>query len=188
MIECICALVPSIDTATHVVLAIHAAEAKKPTGTGLLAARCLRNARVVVVDDAPPAALELGAPAVVLADVEGAIDVRDVVDVVGGRVRTLVVPDGTWRQARRIRRRIPGVDTLPCVKLPPGAPTEYALRSDAHDGGLATLEAIARALAILEDDAAIESAMMAPFRALVQRTLAARGVRVGHGARVDQNA
>jgi DTW domain-containing protein YfiP len=124
------------------------------------------NSEVAVVDGGaglPPSDL---ANAAALADVEGAVDVREM------KPATLVVPDGTWRQARRIRRKL----ALPCVTLPPGAPTEYALRSDAHEGGLATLEAIARALVLL--DGIDAEPMLIPFRAMVEHTLARRG-RVG---------
>jgi DTW domain-containing protein YfiP len=73
-------------------------------------------------------------------------------------------------------RRIPGLEALPRVTLVDPRPTEYKLRAEPRDGGLATIEAIARAWGILEGPA-IEDAMLAVFREMVSRTLHLRGVR-----------
>lgn len=89
----------------------------------------------------------------------------------------LIVPDGNWRQASKMRKRIPGLAAVPCVTLPDVGPTDYRLRAETHEGRLATLEAIARALCILEGEAGpqIEVAMLAVFRVMVERTLWLRG-------------
>jgi DTW domain-containing protein len=89
----------------------------------------------------------------------------------------LVVPDGNWRQAGKMRRRVPGLAELPRVSLPAMPPTAYRLRAELREGGLATLEAIAGALAILEGERgpAIEAALLAVFRVMVDRTLWSRG-------------
>ena len=47
---CICALIPQLDTRARLVLLVHYDEARKPTNTGQLAARCLRRADVEIVD------------------------------------------------------------------------------------------------------------------------------------------
>jgi DTW domain-containing protein YfiP len=64
---------------------------------------------------------------------------------------------------------------VPCATLPAGgAPSTYRLRSEAHEHGLATLEAIARAMGLLEGPD-VQAALEYPFRAMVERTLWARG-------------
>jgi DTW domain-containing protein len=87
---------------------------------------------------------------------------------------TLIVPDGTWRQARRVRSRVPGLGDVPCVALPAGEPSIYGLRSAARRGGLATIEAIARAFELLEGPHVRET-LERVFRAMVERTLWSRG-------------
>jgi DTW domain-containing protein YfiP len=62
----------------------------------------------------------------------------------------LVVPDGTWSQAKRLAHRAPGVQTLPRVTFTPQSESAYVLRRNKRPGGLCTLEAIAAALRILE--------------------------------------
>lgn len=63
----------------------------------------------------------------------------------------LIVPDGTWRQAQKVSFREPGVKGIPTVKLPPGEPTFYQLRSEPHLGHLCTGEAIARAMEFMAE-------------------------------------
>ena len=69
---------------------------------------------------------------------------------------------------------MPGLRDVPCVSLQPDVPTIYRLRAEFHAGRLATLEAIARALGIL-DGAPVRQAMERVFRVMVERTLWLRG-------------
>jgi DTW domain-containing protein YfiP len=91
---------------------------------------------------------------------------------------TLIVPDGNWRQASRVRQRVGGLRDVPCVSLPAGAPSRYRLRAEAHDTGLATIEAIARALGLLEGDNGprVRDTLALVFAAMVDRTLWSRGM------------
>ncbi len=89
----------------------------------------------------------------------------------------LVVPDGTWRQAKKFRRREPLLAKLPCVKLPVGLPSEYALRKQHMEGGLSTYEATVRALGVLEgtvDGPQLQARMESVFREMSRRFLVAR--------------
>jgi DTW domain-containing protein YfiP len=61
--------------------------------------------------------------------------------------RRLVVPDGTWPQARRMIQRVPALRALPRLPLPP-APVAPRLRRPVA-GGMSTLEALAAALRAL---------------------------------------
>lgn len=173
---CICELVPRLETRTRVLLVVHREEADKPTNTGLLAARCLTNAEVIVIGerDRPPPSLALdNADSALLFPSEDATELTRAL-----RPLTLVVPDGTWRQARKMRTRVPGLARLPCVTLPAfeAASSTYRLRTERRAGGLATLEAVARALTILEEPHSdVEEQMLAVFRVMVDRTLWLRG-------------
>jgi DTW domain-containing protein len=176
---CVCALIPRIETRTRLLLVIHRAEDRKPTNTGRLAAACLVNSEVVVrghaAELAEPLRLAPGSQPVLLYPAEDAVPLVDLAPSLGPDV-TLIVPDGNWRQASKVRARVPGMREVPCVTLPASAakPSVYRLRSEAHAHGLATIEAIARAMAILEGPH-VEEALELPFRAMVERTLWARG-------------
>jgi DTW domain-containing protein len=177
---CVCALVAPIATRTRLVLVIHRYEDRKPTNTGRLAASCLVNSEIVVrghrpAEGAPPEAplaFPEGTQPLLLYPAEDATPLTAYAGA--ARPVVLVVPDGNWRQAAKMRKRVPGLAEVPCVSLPAGAPTAYRLRFEPQKGGLATLEAVARAFGVLEGPAA-EEALLRPFRAMVERTLWARG-------------
>lgn len=85
----------------------------------------------------------------------------------------LIVPDGSWAQARKVYRREKGMDQVQCVKLPPGFTSEYRLRKTHIPDGLSTYEAIARAMGIIESTE-VENKMMEVFRVMVARMVSSR--------------
>jgi len=86
----------------------------------------------------------------------------------------LIVPDGSWPQTTRFVRRETSLVGIQHVKLSPGAPSEYRLRIQRDDQNLCTLEAIARAIGVLESIDAQHS-LETLLRVLVERTLWSRG-------------
>lgn len=76
------------------------------------------------------------------------------------RVEHLIVPDGTWSQARRIERRCFGHSGLPQVSLSAEWPSVYELRR--ARSGVCTFEAVAIAIGLLSDRA-LASALLDRF-------------------------
>ena len=169
MSMCLCSLFEAkLETRTRVLLVIHRAEIRKPTNTGHLATKCLVNSSVLVRgnEEEPTEAIDFGdSEPVLLFPHDGVTELVPVDHPV-----TLIVPDGNWRQASKVRARVPGLKDVRCVTLPPGPPSIYRLRTEAHDHGLATAEAIARAMGILEGPH-VHDALMHVFRTMVERTL-----------------
>ena len=91
---------------------------------------------------------------------------------------TLFVPDGSWRQAGEMGHREPSLRSLQRVKLPTSAVSGYQLRKETKPGGLATIEAIARALGVLESPY-VEQELSRIFALMVERTLHSRGAPPG---------
>jgi len=85
-----------------------------------------------------------------------------------------VVPDGTWRQARQLLAGNPELAALPRVTVPSDAVSRYRVRHVALPQALATIEAVAAALAALEAPRAFD-ALLAPFEALVAGQIEAMG-------------
>ncbi len=83
-----------------------------------------------------------------------------------------LVADGSWRQARCLMNRCRGLDVAQRVRLPEGAPTRYRLRSPRSLDAVSTLEAVARALGVLEGPEQ-EERLERVFDELVTRTLRA---------------
>ena len=104
-------------------------------------------------------------------------DAQPIETIAGGDPVTLVVPDGTWRQAKKALTREDSLRDLPRVKLPEGSPSRYFVRKNVRGAAaLSTAEAVARALAILESEV-VAQAVMDPFDLMVSRTMALRGRR-----------
>lgn len=183
---CVCSLIPSpkLESRTRLLLVIHRSEVKKPTNTGRLAVDCLSNSETVVRGErgsqSEPLPLSPDTTPLLLYPAEDAVPLVDLAPSLTEKPVTLIVPDGNWRQAFKVRARVPGLRDVQCVTLPlsPSKPSIYRLRAEFHAHGLATIEAIARAFSILEgptDGPRIEAALELPFRSMVERTLWSRG-------------
>ena len=158
---------------------MHSSELTKPSATGPLALQSLVNGELFVhgkrgvqVDLNP--LFDVGRRVLLLYPSDDALPLAEVVAQGDPRPVTLVVPDGNWGQARRAARRVPGTGRAEKVVLPAGLPTEWGIRLETKEGGLATFEAIARALGILEGQA-VEAKLMALFRRVVHETWQMRG-------------
>ena len=178
---CLCRDLPCLDLKTRVIVMMHQAEKDKTTNTANLAKLCLKNSAVLIHGEKnEPLCLQDSLFAdtayqpILLFPEEGASELNhDTLRKLGKGPYTLVVPDGTWRQATKISRRIPELLKLPRVKLALGPPTEYQLRRRVRPEGVCTIEAIARALSVLESPQ-VEVELMRVFRVMVERTLWSR--------------
>ena len=176
---CICPSIPRYHLATRLVLIMHRREQHKPTATGPLALAALPNSelRIQGHKDRPLDCSDLDIPErrtllLYPGDDAPALS-RSLLDQ-DDRPVTLVVLDGNWRQAARMGQRLPGLAHAQMVRLPEGPRTEWGIRREEHAQGLATFEAIARALGIIESPV-VQSGLEELFRLMVQRTLQARG-------------
>jgi len=158
---------------------MHHREWKKPTATAPLFALAAPNAEIRLRGrpDQPFDASGIVSPqrrTLLLYPSDGAAVLTPELIAQDPRPITLVVPDGSWRQAAKATQREPVLENLPRVVLPDMGPTRYRLRNEPKQGGLGTFEAIARALKILEGDAVYEVLDML-FTTMVERTLSTRG-------------
>lgn len=162
---CLCAELPRVETRTRFLFVQHVMEARKRSNTGGLAALALVNARLLT-HGSPAEALDtavLSEPGTWLMFPDGPTAQPD-----APPPRQLVVLDGSWSQARRMTQRIPELRALPRLVLPPPEPGLLRLREPTHPSGMSTLDAVARAVALLEGpEAAAEMERLAALR--VQR-------------------
>lgn len=184
---CLCAELPTVVTRARIVVIRHVREVVKPSGTARIAQLALPSLEIVDYRDergplpdwlrddplTPPDVLPPDLVGDRLRTLDGAALLFPTGRTSEEPPRTLVVLDGTWRQARQMYRRIPGCAALPTVSLSGGSDVRR-LRSSRAPGERSTLEAIADALAILEGEE-----VAAPLRALhdrfVLQSLKARG-------------
>lgn len=176
--HCLCALIPSLDSRTRVLLLQHPSEVNHALNTARLAALGLNNAQLVVgevFEDLPTLLNPPGFQARLLFPADEAQPLQAYVP--GEQPLLLVVPDGTWRKARKMLHLNPLLAALPRVTLAEGSVSRYRLRKAPGPGALSTVEAIVQALQVLEAPASFEP-LLKPFEALIEGQIAAMGDEV----------
>ncbi len=176
--KCICSEIPTLTNKTRLTVLMHHRESYKTTNTARLAHLSLKNSQIIVrglpqqpIDFAnlwneneEPLFLTLNEKSEVLSPELVASFKKPV---------HLIVPDGNWRQASKVGKREPALQSIRWVKLPPGPLSNYRLRFEHLKEGLSTLEAIARALGIIESSN-LQVELERIFTLMVDRTLETR--------------
>jgi DTW domain-containing protein YfiP len=148
---CLCAEIPRLEPRTRFLVLRHASERNRASNSARWAALALG---CPVVDYGAPGEPLDEAP--LREEGTWVLFPRAGPAPPGPAPRRVVVLDGSWSQARRMIQRVPALRALPRLSLDAGgAPALPRLRRPTVAGGLSTIEAIARALALLgEPDAA----------------------------------
>lgn len=188
--RCLCALIPSLPSRTRIVILQHPSEVRHALNTARLAALGLSNAQLLVGEVFEQLEMHLQLPgyqtyllfpgetAQLLSSMQPKADDSPVL---------LVVPDGTWRKARKLLHLNPALAALPRVVLAEGLQSRYRLRKAPMPGALSTLEAIVEALNTLDAPARFD-ALLKPFDALIEGQIEAMGEQTfqrNHGREVS---
>jgi DTW domain-containing protein YfiP len=99
----------------------------------------------------------------------------------------LVVPDGTWRKARKLLHVNPLLAALPRVVLPEGLQSNYRVRKAPMSGALSTVEAIVAALNSIEAPSRFD-ALLKPFEVLIDGQIEAMGRKIYQRNHVKKHA
>jgi DTW domain-containing protein YfiP len=163
---CVCPEVPTVITRTRVVIVRHYLEQSRASNSGRLANLALPNS--VIVDHGAGGGEEASRRGkALLPPLDGAWLLFPAGEPITAAplppVKQLVVLDATWSQARRMYRKLDGLRGLPLLRLPDEPMPEARLRASPGAGRVSTIEAIARALRILEGEA-----VAAPLERLFQ--------------------
>ncbi|MGG2397413.1 tRNA-uridine aminocarboxypropyltransferase [Pseudomonas sp. SH1-B] len=176
--HCLCPLIPDLDSRTRVLILQHPSEVGHALNTARLAALGLHNADLhvgEVFDDLPALLAQPGYRACLLFPGEDAVALTSYGP--SDEPLLLVVPDGTWRKARKLLHLNPLLAALPRVSLSTVAVSRYRLRKAPGEGALSTIEAIVAALDALEAPQRFD-ALLKPFDALIEGQIAAMGQEV----------
>jgi DTW domain-containing protein len=179
--HCVCELVGEArESQPQIVIVRHHWEAFKSTGTARVASLALSNLRLLDMTAEDPTPVRA-----VLRELEGAWLLYPDGSATPGeserpplRPRVLVVLDGTWRQTRKMLRRLPELSRFPRYSLGPAlqAQARDRLREPPRAGARSTLESIADALAEL-DSRECGQRLLTLHQSFVERTRLARGQR-----------
>lgn len=177
---CLCDVVPRIELKTKITLVIHHRELSRNSNTGLLALRALVNSAVRIRGEGREALdlHELLSPlyrTFLFFPCADAVELHRTLATQDRRPIQLIVPDGTWRQARKILIRHPELKELPRVKISAPNHSTFQLRAQSRPERMATLQAIAHGLGVIEGDP-IRVQLMKLYDTKVERTLIGRGI------------
>ena len=183
---CWCAQLPRLQTKTRVLILQHPRERDVAIGTARMAHLALPSSQLVAprgfrltFDEQPLVRALLDDPLAHAAVLFPGAQARDVSEWVAAPPKTLIVVDGTWSQAKKLLTSNPRLAALPRLSYRPPVPGNYRIRKEPSDECLATIEAIAAVLGILEGDAEKFSQMLAPFTHMVDLQLEAMGQSSG---------
>lgn len=112
--HCLCPLIPNLDSRTRVLLLQHPSEVNHALNTARLAALGLRNAELIVgevFEDLPRLLNQAGYQAQLLFPANDAQPLQTYGP--SDEPLLLVVPDGTWRKARKLLHLNPLLAALP---------------------------------------------------------------------------
>lgn len=166
---CLCSELPRIESNIQIVIIRHVKEERLTSNTGRLAALMLSNVCIVpygggeAFDETP---LRGDDTWLLYPDAQPARP--------PGRPQRLVLLDATFRQARRMYKKIPGLHGLPQCALTPPEQRAPGRRTSPRSDGLSTIEAIATALAQFESPE-LAAPLMAAYAEFVRRADISRG-------------
>jgi len=175
--HCLCPLIPRLESRTRVLILQHPSEVGHALNTARLAALGLSNSELRVGEtftDLDELLAQPGYRACLLFPGEDAQPLAEQIPRDDELPLLLVVPDGTWRKARKLLHLNPRLAALPRVTLVVGLTSRYRLRKAPMAGALSTLEAIVEALDTLEAPTCFDE-LLRPFEALIEGQIAAMG-------------
>ncbi|PIP88646.1 MAG: RNA 2',3'-cyclic phosphodiesterase [Bdellovibrionales bacterium CG12_big_fil_rev_8_21_14_0_65_38_15] len=179
---CYCQRLIHVENKTRVSIIMHRRERFLTSNTAVVANRVLKNCEIILrgmKDQSASKELIINDDSVPLvlfpSDDALAIGSKELTEYLAGRPAHLIVPDGSWGQAKRVAKREPALQNVQAVKLAAASPSLYRLRRQVAQGRLCTFEAIARALGDLEGEQ-IEKDLMVSLAAMDHAHAMARGV------------
>jgi DTW domain-containing protein YfiP len=176
---CVCHELSSFKTQTNVSLIVHVSELKLTSNTAQFVEKILpESAQIFIrgrVNDTFEADPILSRPgrALFLFPDDDSLELNQDFKTKFPGPYHLIIPDGNWNQAKRVKKRESKFNEIPTVRLPAGLVGEYKLRKAPRPDWVSTYEAVAYALGVL-DSHDCEEHMMRFFHKWVQATLNSR--------------
>jgi DTW domain-containing protein len=153
---CICGIIEKISLKTRITLILPQKELLRMTNTGRLAALCLHNHKVIEKNGTgteykPEEIISNDYTNLILYPEAAQKLAKPFIEKLTKPVN-LIIPDGTWKQTRKIFRSEKLLHPVMRVSLPEENPDFYFLRKPQKEFYFSTFEAIIRALGIIENE------------------------------------
>ena len=176
---CLCHLIPKLDIKTKISLIIHKNEMNRSSNTGRLALQALPHSELKIRGH-KTGYLDLSElinndyESLLLFPSEDAIFLtKDLLKGIKNNIQ-LIVPDGNWKQARKVHTRHKELGKVTRVMVPRDVQDRYFLRQEHSEHGMATLQAIANALGMIEGED-VKNQLLALYEEKLIRTLRTHG-------------
>jgi DTW domain-containing protein YfiP len=175
---CVCGDAPYFNLKTKIIILLHARESYRPTNTGRLLTLALPHSEVRIRGKKGSVMSSRGLvddnfETLFFYPSEKATELSsDFIKTIGKPI-TLIVPDGSWRQAGKVMNRESVLKNIRHVKLPIGPTPALRLRKESKVNGLSTFEAVARALGVIEN-IQVQASLESFYQIIAERTLWSR--------------
>lgn len=176
---CVCSSLSATRSRTLVSLIVHVSELKLTSNTAQFVEKILPQSSEIFIRgrvnepfNAEPILTRSGRPLFLFPD-ENSVELNEDFREKFPGPYHLIVPDGSWNQAKRVKKREAHFDAVPTVRLPKGLVGEYKLRKAPQPDWVSTYEAVAYSLGVLDGHECQEH-MLKFFRKWVQATLNSR--------------
>lgn len=181
---CVCAFAPRLAIRTPLVVIVHRSDMLRTSSTVRLLGLAIRDVAILPHGVFPAAAdpasqVPEGKTPVVLFPGHGAKPLTPELIASLPSPPALIVPDGNWRQASRMVKRIPLLSGAVKVTLTERVFSGMAVRRNQEAHKMSTYEAVAQAFTILEGEA-VAAPLLDFYRRATDRMLMVRGkMRLG---------
>lgn len=150
---CVCAHIKSISIPLNVIIIQHPKEATHAKNTARLVTMCIPSACIVLSNDDDAmhtlAQYSCKQTTALIYPSESSIALEDLSRTQKQQYKTLILIDGSWKQAFGIVKRSSWLQTLPAYHFSNAAPSQYAIRHTSLPHALSTLEAAAHSISCL---------------------------------------
>lgn len=153
---CICNIIEKISLKTRITLISYKKELMRITNTGRLVSLCLNNQKIIIKNDInniykPEDIISNDYTNLILYPEASQELNSEFIKKLSFPIN-LIVPDGTWRQTKKIFRSEKLLHTYKRVFLPQTNPADRFLRKPQKEYYFSTFDAISRALGIIENE------------------------------------
>lgn len=176
--NCYCDKITSLELKTKVSFIMYKKERFLPSNTANLALNCLKNSKVFYrgIEGSPLeesfVEKETYHPLFLYPSEDAKVLSKELLETINKPIN-LIIPDGTWRQAKKVQSREPILSEVQCVILPETKKSTYPLRRQKFEHGLCTFEAMSVALGIIENSAS-ERVLEENFKLMIDAHLVNR--------------
>ncbi len=158
--NCICSLLPSLDSDHRLMLLMHPNELTRDTNTGKLLQQCRLNVEQAIWDRKhPPQTLverlaDTRLYPVLLFPAEDSLTLAQVTKLSQQQNKQplFIILDATWQEARKMINKSRWLEGIPMMGISTKGDSDYQLRRNQQQGNLCTFEVAAQLLGQLDEE------------------------------------